>query len=331
MATFVQFLIQQLIRKELLALALFAVITTTGCAQRINAAPPPTRTPIPTFTPSPTVDVLATMVVEAAAQTATASAPTITPTATETATPTVTPTPTAELAQVVMPKLINVRSGPSTLHALLGTADVGESYPIVGKSPDGTWWQIDYKGQTGWVFGEIVESKSTDAVAVAVNIPTMPPPPPPPPTTAPTQTPTPEFTATPAPTATPVPNYTYKLADKGSCEETDKLPQFKGAVEYSDGSPRSMACVHIAFWGPRQTKCTGCDEESEGNWSFAPFGENAPKDTFVEIYVVNCPSSGVPAGGQNSDFVNLTPLSPKWTRTVNKDEVCTDILFTSDN
>ena len=319
------------IRKEILALIFLLTLVMTGCAERVNAGPPPTRTPIPTFTPSPTVDVLATMVVEADAQTATASAPTITPTATETATPTVTPTPTVEVAKVTMPKAVNIRSGPSTFHNLLGTAEPGESYTILGKSSDGTWWQIDYKGQTGWVLGEIVESIGTEAIPVAVNIPTLPPPPPTPVPPTPVATATPQFTPTPAPTATPVPNYTYRLANKGTCEKTDGLPQYRGAVEYSDGSPRSLACVHIAFWGPRQTKCTGCDGEQEGDWGFAPFGESAPASTLVEIYVVNCPSSGVPVGGQNSDFVNLTPLSPTWTRTITGDEICRDILFTSDN
>ncbi|MCB0060756.1 MAG: SH3 domain-containing protein [Caldilineaceae bacterium] len=304
------------------------VLVVSGCAQKVNAGPPPTRTPIPTFTPSPTYDVLATMVFEASAATATAEAPTITPTPTETETPTVTPTDTPEVAQVIIPRTINVRVGPSTLHAVIGSADSGESYPILGKSNDGTWWQIDYNGQTGWVFAEIVEQKAATGVPVAVNIPTLPPPPP---TWTPTITPTPEFTPTPVFTPTPTPNYTYKLVDKGTCESTDGLPQFQGTIEYNDGSPRNLTCVHIAFWGPRQTQCSGCDRAGDGNWGFAPFGESAPADTTVEIYVVNCPTSGVPPGGQNSDFVNLTPLSPSWFHKVNGKELCTDIAFVSED
>lgn len=310
-------------------LFLLSVLAMTGCAQRVNAGPPPTRTPIPTFTPSPTYDVLATMAVEAemaAAATATAEAPTATPTATETATATPTPTATPETARVLISRAINVRVGPSTYHAVIGSADSGDAFPILGKSSDGAWWQIDYNGQTGWVFAELVEQKAATDIPVAVNIPTLPPPPP---TWTPTITPTPEFTPTPVNTPTPTPNYSYNLADQGTCESTDGLPQFKGSLEYEDGSPRNRACVHIAFWGPRQTQCTGCDRAGDGNWSFAPFGDEAPSDTVVEIFVVNCPTDGIPPGGQNGNFVNLTPLSPPWIHKVSGKELCTDILFVS--
>ncbi len=300
------------------------LLVLSGCSRRVNAGVPPTRTPIPTFTPSPTYDALATMAAEAATATATAEIPTSTPSPTATETPTVIPTATPEIAEITISRAINVRAGPSTYHAVIGGANTGDRYGILGKNSDGSWWQIDYNGQNGWVFAGIVEAKAATNVVVAVNIPTLPPPPP---TWTPTVTPLPEFTATPVQTATPTPNYAYALADGGSCTATEGLPQFKGSVEYDDGSPRNMACVHIAFWGPRQTQCTGCDRAGDGNWGFAPFGDAAPADTTVEIYVVNCPSSGIPPGGQNSDFVNLTPLSPIWTHKVSGKELCTDITF----
>jgi hypothetical protein len=115
----------------------------------------------------------------------------------------------------------------------------------------------------------------------------------------------------------------------GKCEATGGLNQYQGVIRYNSGSERNNICVHIAFWGPRQTKCSGCDEAEEGAWSFAPFGDNPPIDTLVELYVVNCPTSGIPPGGQNTDFVNLTPLSPKWTHQVKGKEVCSGITFVS--
>lgn len=312
--------------KHLFPVVVLLTLVATGCAQRVNAGPPPTRTPIPTFTPSPTSDILATLVADAAAATATAEAPTITPTPTETETPTATPTETPEVARVIVPRAVNIRVGPSTAHTIIGSADSGESFPILGKNSDGTWWQIDYNGQAAWIFAEIVEERAVTDIPVAVNIPTLPPPPP---TWTPTITPTPEFTPTPVFTPTPTPNYTYNLTDRGTCDRTDALPQFRGSVESSDGAPQNFACVHIAFWGPRQTQCTGCDRAGDGNWGFAPFGDNPPEDTVVEIFVVNCPTSGVPPGGQNGEFVNLTPLSPSWTHRVSGKELCTDITFTS--
>ena len=126
-----------------------------------------------------------------------------------------------------------------------------------------------------------------------------------------------------------MPTYDYALTDIGKCETTSGLTQYNGWVEYKNGSERNNICVHIAFWGPRQTKCSGCDEAKEGGWGFAPFGDNPPTDTMLEIYVVNCPASGMPAGGQNMDFVNLTPLSPKWTHQVKGKELCSGITFQS--
>jgi uncharacterized protein YraI len=319
---------ERVFAKVLLPVVILLTVAVTGCAQRVNAGPPPTRTAIPTFTPSPTYDVLATMVFEAAAATATAEAPTITPTPTETETPTVTPTETPEVAKVLVSRPVNVRSGPSTYHSVIGSADSGDAYSILGKNNAGDWWQIDYNGQVGWIFAELVEAKAATGITVAVNIPTLPPPPP---TNTPTITPTPEFTPTPVNTPTPTPDYTYKLVDSGACEATSGLPQFKGEIQYTDGSPRNMACVHIAFWGPRQTQCSGCDRAGDGNWGFAPFGDTAPADTTVEIFVVNCPSSGIPPGGQNSNFVNLTPLSPSWVHRVSGKELCTDITFVSED
>jgi hypothetical protein len=47
---------------------------------------------------------------------------------------------------------LNVRSGPGTTYAVVAKALPGESYPVVGRSSDGAWLQIDRGGgETGWV------------------------------------------------------------------------------------------------------------------------------------------------------------------------------------
>ena len=48
--------------------------------------------------------------------------------------------------------LTNVRSGPGTNHPILGEASTGQQFAILGKSPDEEWWQIDFEGQTGWIY-----------------------------------------------------------------------------------------------------------------------------------------------------------------------------------
>ncbi|MCC6455922.1 MAG: PD40 domain-containing protein [Caldilineaceae bacterium] len=47
---------------------------------------------------------------------------------------------------------LNVRNGPGTTYVVVATALPGESYPVVGRSSDGAWLQIDRgSGETGWV------------------------------------------------------------------------------------------------------------------------------------------------------------------------------------
>ena len=93
-------------------------------------------------------------------------------------------------------------------------------------------------------------------------------------------------------------------------------------------------CVHIAYYGPRNTKCSGCDGVGDGNFSFSPFGGPAPAGTTVEVFVVPCPSGGVPSGGVGADtaggFGNLTPQSEKWVHTFSQSEQCTGVTFAGD-
>ena len=72
---------------------------------------------------------------------------------------------------------LNVHSGPSIDFPVIGTAAAGQQFRIVGKDSDGSWWQIAYGGQRGWVFGEYVAASDDDNVPVATDIPPPPPPP----------------------------------------------------------------------------------------------------------------------------------------------------------
>ena len=63
---------------------------------------------------------------------------------------------------------INVRSGPGTEFAVLGSLTPGQSAPITGKKADGTWWRIDFSGQPGWVSASVapVSGDTTDVSVV---------------------------------------------------------------------------------------------------------------------------------------------------------------------
>ncbi|MCL4835704.1 MAG: hypothetical protein KJZ86_24920 [Caldilineaceae bacterium] len=239
-----------------------------------------------------------------------------------TPTPTATPAPPTPtpFAQVRMGQPMNVRNGPDITYAILGAAAAGAIYPVTGANPQFTWWQIDYLGQRGWVYADLVEAVAVEKIAVVTDIL-------PSPTPADTATPVP-----PTPTLTPIPTpyFPFLLKNNGVCEPNAAMTYFKGKVEYASGDPFTGACVHVAYEGPRNTKCTGCGSEPPGEWGFAPFG-NLPgkRGVTVRIYVVPCPEEPLTGSGQNpeSGFGPLNPVSQVWTYTIGESVQCTGILF----
>ena len=145
--------------------------TQDDLAQRLAAVETAIApTPTPTATPSPTV----------------------TATATHTTTTVPSPTPLPDEPFVTLQRRMNVQRGPGTHHDILGTAEAGVEFDITGKNLNGDWWQIDYDGQSAWVYAPYVTANYVDSVQI---VPT--------PTALPTSTPLP--TRTPPPTATPAP------------------------------------------------------------------------------------------------------------------------------
>jgi len=144
--------------------------------------------------PSSTPEQAATSAVAAAAT----RAPTVTPLP-----PTKTPVPTDMPASPTpaVPKLVagadgaNVRTGSGINYAKVGYLEPGTEVRVTGQHAG--WWQIDYNGTPGWVYGEIVTAQNTGSVPDVA-------PPPSPTSPPPTATSTAAPTATPAePTATP--------------------------------------------------------------------------------------------------------------------------------
>lgn len=291
---------------------LFTVLLIAACGSRSASVEPalPTNTPVPTFTATP---------VGAAPATGGGQVSTQTPSQ-----PTATPLPPATTATPESPMvtignvLMNVRGGPGTNYNVIGTASPGQEFRITGKNPGlGDWWQIDYQGRTGWVYDQLVTATNAQPVQVALNIPAPPPP---------TATPVPP-TRVPDPTQPPAPRFPYSLIDRGQCRQNREQTFFEGFVYDRNNNPKTGVCLHIAFGGPRNTKCTGCGKRT-GEWGFSPFGGPASPGTFVEIYVVNCPGSGWDnPRTRTKDFSNLSPLSEKWPHTVSESVQCTNITF----
>ena len=156
----------------LLIAAIIALVLVAGCTQvgPVATPAPPTKTPKPTFTPtvdaSPTLEVFPT-------ETPLPE----TPTPEATATPEETATPTPEpIPQLTALRNVNIRSGPGTNYARIGTLAGGQSEDVTGTNPAGDWYQFDYNGRAGWVSSDLVSlSGNSKAVAVAENIPAPPP------------------------------------------------------------------------------------------------------------------------------------------------------------
>jgi uncharacterized protein YraI len=100
----------------------------------------------------------------------------VAPTPTEDSIPaTATTEPEAAAPLATANGLINVRSGPGTVYSVLGEASTGQQFAILGKSQDEEWWQIDFEGQTGWIYAPNVTATNAENVQVAAVIPAPPP------------------------------------------------------------------------------------------------------------------------------------------------------------
>jgi uncharacterized protein YraI len=63
----------------------------------------------------------------------------------------------------------DVRSGPGERYLVLSVAETGEEHAILGRSDDGLWWRIDYRGLPAWVAAAQVETQATDVPVVRVG------------------------------------------------------------------------------------------------------------------------------------------------------------------
>jgi len=307
------------------------VVVAAGCGAKDAPPPTPTRTPLPTFTPTPEGQVANADLLESAPQSAESSDVAVLPTDTPTPPPppTNTPEPTPEPptatpvpVSVIAKQLVNVRGGPGTSYGVLGKAQPNQKFLVTGKNPQGDWWQIDFNGQPGWIIDRLVTTEGqADTVQVVASIPPTPTPRPRPPT------------ATPAPTkppAPPKPSHPYSLGQgTWTCAPNAGSTYFSGFIRDRQNNPINGVCVHIAYYGPRKTKCSGCDGVGDGVWGFSPFGGPGTPGTPIEIFVVKCPSATLPLGGISDpgSFGDLTPLSDKWQMTLSESVQCTGITF----
>ncbi len=110
-------------------------------------------------------------------------------------TPTDTPVPVPHFT--VNSAQVNVRAGPGTAFAIVGTVEQGDRFDISGRNAAGDWLEFCcVNGQRGWLYAQLLNvSQETASIPLAQDIPSAP---------APTDTPVPSPN-TPAPAPQPPP------------------------------------------------------------------------------------------------------------------------------
>jgi len=78
--------------------------------------------------------------------------------------------PVAELPRVLVPRgdVVNVRAGPGTGFDIMGRMRSRQTAFIIGRSDDGSWWQIRYGQNQAWISADFVST-----VGNLIGVPTV--------------------------------------------------------------------------------------------------------------------------------------------------------------
>ncbi len=209
----------------------FASLISVVFGGRRAASSHVTRTPLPTFSPMPSPTPIVVVPTDTPVPTDTATPlPADTPTPAPTA-PAATPTPAITGPYTKIDATLNVRSGPGTDYAKVGSLPANAMVEITGRNSDSTWWQISFDGAPGglaWISSDYGTAYNIEAV------PLVEAPPPPAPTAAPTAVPA-EPTPAPEPTQ---PQYQFSPAAWYAGEPNAAIGRFYGHIK--DGATGAM-------------------------------------------------------------------------------------------
>ena len=70
-------------------------------------------------------------------------------------------------AVIVTSRFANIRSGPGTKYTRLGRVYRGERYTVTDMMPD--WYEISYKGRSGWIFGQLIRLEKAQPTQTEVD------------------------------------------------------------------------------------------------------------------------------------------------------------------
>ncbi len=78
--------------------------------------------------------------------------------------------PTATTTGTVVTAVrLNVRRGPDTNTGVLLKVNLNESYPVIGRNADSSWWQINVYGTVGWVYWRFFDVNNPPLVPVVTS------------------------------------------------------------------------------------------------------------------------------------------------------------------
>ncbi|MBI9049787.1 MAG: SH3 domain-containing protein [Anaerolineaceae bacterium] len=141
------------IRKSYWLNIIFITILLAGCnvpsAEQAPAAP--TQEVAPAETATPALVMYTATVMEETQQPEVAEVATITPTAS------IAPQTDSILEGETTVTSINMRSGPTTIHDVVGTYNIGTLVTILGQTPDGDWLYVQPRDNNfGWMYADFV-------------------------------------------------------------------------------------------------------------------------------------------------------------------------------
>jgi hypothetical protein len=203
-------------------------------------------------------------------------------------TPTAAPTPTQTPLPTPTPAIktkgnVTLRSGPGTAYGSLGTLPAGRTITVVGRSPDGKYYQIQYPDATkfAWVLADSIDLGGSNPATIP-SVASVPPPPPPP-----------VVKPTAKPTDTPVPPYDFILG-RGLeyIADCGKPWKVMGSVYDSQSSAQRVNGVLVRVWAFGQVQATltsgSPDATRPGYWEWV---FNSGSEVLGEVAVVNLDGS----------------------------------------
>jgi uncharacterized protein YraI len=77
--------------------------------------------------------------------------------------------PEEQACTVTAKTRINMRQLPDVGQEIEDVLPIGQKVPVTGKIPDGTWLQVYFNNQTGWIFAELTYSEGNCSAVPVVN------------------------------------------------------------------------------------------------------------------------------------------------------------------